>query len=145
MPFVSTVMPLELIEAVIPQDFDDIYATAWEAWTHPRNVMWDLLNPVPESDPDAQARAIAAAAARQFEATRDDPDDQWLKVVDTETGEIAGGALWKVHRTNPYRAPVPPTDAFWWPEGSEMRSLTNALFEQFRLPRTRKMQVAHMC
>ena len=138
-------MPFKLSEALIPHDHEALFATEWQAWTHPRNAMWELLSPVLESGPDAEAHAMAAASARQLKATLEDPADHWLKVVDTETGKIVGGALWKIYETNPYRAPVPAVDASWWPEGDELRDLTNALFEQFNSPRVMKMQVPHVC
>ena len=138
-------MVLQVSEAAISEDFDALFATQWEAWTHPRHAMWDLIYPVLETGSDAEAHPLQAALDRQREEALKDSSIRWLKVVDTEADAIVGGALWRMYNTNPFRAPLPSVEATWWPEGSELRMLTNSLFKQFRVHRPKKMQVAHMC
>ena len=88
---------------------------------------------------------MKAGAALQLAGTVADPHDHWLKVVDTSTGKIVAGALWKIYTENPYRTPVPKLDAVWWPEGSEMRELTNEMYAQLSRDRPRMMGRPHCC
>lgn len=136
---------LELSEAAIPEDFDALFATQWKVWTHPRHVIWDLIYPAIEEGPDAEAHAITAATDRQLLEAFEDPTVRWLKVVDTDAGMVVGGALWKIFMTNPFRALITLPHTSWWPKGSDLKVLTNTLFEQFLFQRPKRMQVAHMC
>ncbi|MCJ1376076.1 hypothetical protein MMC20_007314 [Loxospora ochrophaea] len=139
-------MPLILSKATLPSDSTPLFAAQWAAWTSPPQALWHLFFPVRGSRPSAEADAIASGAARQFHGSTDNnPHDVWLKVVDTDTGAIIAGALWKFYTENPYNSPLEPFDAAWWPEGSECRALTNSYYEQLRGNRPRMMSRPHAC
>ncbi|MCJ1393927.1 hypothetical protein MMC18_007473 [Xylographa bjoerkii] len=71
----------------------------------------------------------------QWDSHTTNPASHWLKVVDSETGHIAGAALWYIFETDPLAGPDDHRmDAVWWPEGDQ-RKLINMLFEQFLGPR----------
>ena len=107
--------------------------------------MFSIMFPVRGNGPSAEAKAIKAGAALQLAGTKADPHDHWLKVVDTATGKIVAGALWKIYKENPYRAPMEKLDATWWPEGSDMRELTNSMYAQLSCDRPKMMGTAHFC
>lgn len=138
-------MPLVLSPVDLTTEYTALFAAQWAAWTHPPQAVWQLFFPVLGSHPTAEAEAIAAGCERQLQGTLADPHAHWLKVVDTATGQIVAGALWYIYPTNPYRAPLEPFDAVWWPEGSDLRSLTLQMYEQLRASRPRMMGVAHAC
>lgn len=43
-----------------------------------------------------------------------DHSSYWNKVVDAETGEIVGGALWNIHKENPFASPD-TSEVTWFP------------------------------
>ena len=138
-------MPLVLEEADLDRDYDGIFEAEWAAWTNPPQVLWALMFPAEGSEPEAIEKSKKVAADRQLQFTRIDPHDRWLKVTDTETGKIIAGALWKIYTSNPYRAPQQPLDAFWWPEGHEMRHLANDMYNQLQVTRPKIAATAHAC
>ena len=138
-------MPLVLEETNLEGDYDELFDVEWAAWNDPPQVLWALMFPAKGTGPEAIAESKKVAADRQLQGTRMDPHDRWLKVVDTDTGKIAGGALWKIYTSNPYRAPLPALDAFWWPEGHEMRKLTNDMYAQLQATRPKIASTAHAC
>ena len=138
-------MPLVLEEADLDRDYNGLFEAEWAAWTDPPQVMWTLMFPAEGSDPEAIEKSKKVAADRQLQFTRMDPHDRWLKVTDTDTGKIVAGAMWKIYDSNPYRAPQDQLDAFWWPEGHEMRNLANDMYNQLQVTRPKIAATAHAC
>lgn len=54
-----------------------------------------------------------------------------MSFIDTETGKIVGGTLWKFYESNPYRAPMEESNATWLP-GGELRDLCDSMYAQKR-------------
>ncbi|KAF2648406.1 hypothetical protein K491DRAFT_612804, partial [Lophiostoma macrostomum CBS 122681] len=52
--------------------------------------------------PHGRERAIRNSKNLFLQAHHADPTGHWLKVTNTETGEIVGGCRWHIHKTNPY-------------------------------------------
>ena len=138
-------MPLVLEECNLERDHDELFEVQWASWTDPPQVLWPLMFPVNGTGPEAIKASKKVAADRQLQATRMDPHDRWLKVVDTDIGKIVAGSLWKIYTSNPYRAPLQPLDAFWWPEGHEMRNLANNMYNQLQAHRPKYASTAHAC
>ena len=137
-------MTFEVLEVDLDKDWDEFFAAEWAAWMHPPQAFWQILFPIIGSGHDAEAVAISEGAARQLRDSKADPHAQWIKVVDTDTGKIIAGALWKFYDTNPYRAPLDPFVALWCPAG-ELRDLCHDMYTQLRAWRPKTMVVAHAC
>ena len=131
-------MPFEISPTDMSIEYDALFACQWAAFTNPPQALWELFFPIQGSE----AEAIKAGAARQLQGAT--PHDQWIKAVDTESGKIVGGALWKFFDENPYAAPMPEFDAVWYPEG-ELRELCNTMYEGLRVWRPKCVPRPHAC
>ncbi|KAK8043036.1 GNAT family acetyltransferase [Apiospora phragmitis] len=67
----------------------------------------------------------------------------WQKVVDTETGRVAGGALWNIHKENPFTGPSHP-EVTWFPDGGAPRFAEQGL-ELHNRPRSQAAPKPHVC
>ena len=137
-------MPLIVMKVDLEKDWDEFFRAEWAAWMNPPQAVWQLMFPIIGNDDNAEEAAIRDGASRQLLGSKMDPYDQWVKMVDTDSGKIVAGALWKFYDTNPYRAPFEAFDAAWCPPG-ELRQLCNEMFTQLRAWRPRTMSVAHAC
>lgn len=137
-----TTMTIEISEIDLDKDWEELFACQWAAWMNPRQSLWELTYPVLGSGPSAEAEAIRSGAARQLKDIKADPLSRWMKAVDTDTGKIVAGALWKFYDSNPYRAPKEDTDADWLPEG-ELKDLCDSMYTQNDVWRPKTMRVAH--
>ena len=135
-------MTFELLEVDLDKEWDELFACEWAAWMDPRQSIWELTFPVLGSGPTAEAEAIRINSARQLQGIKADPLSRWMKVVDTDTGKIVAGALWKFYDSNPYRAPLEEPDATWLPEG-ELKDLCDSMYTQNRVWKSRTMPVPH--
>lgn len=119
-------MPLILSEAIDDVDFDrllDIQIAAFgQTGDAPREPMMDLIYPGAGTPPGK-----AAAKERVLTALRSDPTATFLKVTDTVTGEILGGAKWNVYLEKPAFKPVV---AVGW-EGKEEREYAELVLARF--------------
>ncbi|KAF4636753.1 hypothetical protein G7Y89_g1346 [Cudoniella acicularis] len=70
------------------------------------------------------------------------PSSYWQKVVDTETGKIAGGALWNINKENPI-ATQNTSEVIWFPSDSSRTFIEQAL-QAHSAPRARAGQRAHL-
>lgn len=139
---ISPIMTFELSEVDLDKDWDELFACEWTAWMNPPQSLWELTFPNLGTSPSDEAEAIKKGAARQLQGIRADPRSQWMKMVDTATGKIVAGALWKFYESNQYRAPMEESSAAWLPEG-ELRDLCDSMYAQNRSWKPRIMPVAH--
>lgn len=135
-------MPFKILEVDLAKDYDELFACQVSAWTHPPQAVWELMFPILGDGPHVEAEAIRIGGARQLQGNT--PCDRWVKVIDTETGKIIAGALWKFFDSNPYRAPFDEFNAFWYPEG-DLRDLCNQMYDQLRAWRPKCMAAPHAC
>ena len=135
-------MTIEISNIDVDKDWDKLFACQWAAWMNPRQSIWELTYPVRGSGPSGEAESIKSGAARKLEATEADPLSRWMKAVDTDTGKIVAGALWKFYDSNPYCAPMEKIDATWLPEG-ELKDLCESMYMQNDVWRPKVMPVAH--
>ncbi|KAI1377503.1 hypothetical protein F4677DRAFT_453806 [Hypoxylon crocopeplum] len=91
---------------------------------------------------EAREAAIHEAAMRLEDWHTHDPTSHWQKVIDTETGNIATGALWNIYPENPFAAPkdLPVT---WFPDDGS-RKYAEQLIESHGQPRARVGQRPHV-
>lgn len=66
---------------------------------------------------------------------------QWIKIIDIETGEVAGGCQWLAFLEPPFG--LDDEEINRWPAGEE-RDFVTASFMQFLEFRTTYMQRSHM-
>jgi GNAT superfamily N-acetyltransferase len=108
-----TIMTLVLSEAV-DADFDRLmeiqFAAFGQSGDSHREPFVDIIWPGGDT-----AVGQAAARDRTLQALREEPTATFLKITDTTTGEIIGGAKWQVYMKKPENKPV---EAVWW-EGDD--------------------------
>ena len=136
---------LKVADVDIEKDFDELISCYWTAWASPPLAVGKLTFPYLGTGSMMETQALKDRQKLLYESTRGDPSYRWVKVVDTQTGRIVAGALWNFYPTNPYRAPPPRPQAPWWPEGSEMRELTESMYRQLQGMRPQMMSTAHAC
>lgn len=136
-------MPLTLSSVTSPTEWPAIIACERTAYETPFNAFFIIFCPVSTS-PSGRAAALAECTERQRSWHDADPDSHWLKVTDTESGEVAGAAQWKIFEDDPYsRKEQKAMSAYWYPEG-ELRDLADELARQWFGPRRVKMRRPHL-
>lgn len=142
MPFELTEMSME--EMTADGAFKDVVDAQWDAYTHPYTRLLNLFFPIKGEGPEAEAKRIEDLLHRQIEEYKKSPPIRWIKIVDTGTGEIAGGAQWYIFEKNPYDPSTMPEDELTWWDAGEDRDFATALLEQFLAARTTWMQKPHI-
>ena len=137
-------MSLSLHPVTSDSEFDDIIECEWTSYETPYNPVWTFLYPVlgPEaSDRDA---AIEESKTRQLQLHHSNSSSHWLKVIDNQIGMVAGAALWKIHKENPYKNLPEGMSCVWWPEGPK-REMADEYMRQVMGPRMARMSKPHLC
>ena len=137
-------MPLKLEEIDPAADFEELIACEWASFEKPPQTFFRLFFPVLGTEPDAHAEALKEGTVRQLQWFQSERDSCWQKVTDTSSGKIVAGALWKIHRTNPYEHPDGHSQAYWYPEGGQ-RDFVNQALDLFAAPRAKMAQRPHLC
>lgn len=86
-------------------DFKELIACEWESYENPFQTFFRLFCPIRGSSSQAHDESLAECTQRQLQWHVSDPSSYWQKVTETTTGKIIGGALWKIHPTNPFEHP----------------------------------------
>lgn len=136
-------MPLELQEIDSEKDFPAIARCLFESYEDPPQKFFHVFFPTHGTGEQAREEAVEEAAARLKLWHTHDPTSYWQKVVDTETGKIAGGSLWNIHKENPFANPQ-PSEVTWFPEGGSRRFVEKALVNHSR-PRSQAGARPHLC
>ncbi|KAI4231319.1 MAG: hypothetical protein L6R40_007764 [Gallowayella cf. fulva] len=136
-------MVLILHEVVSDDEFAAIIGCEWSSYETPYNGFFQIYCPITGTGPDARLEALKESTDRQLAWHREDATSHWLKVVDSESGQVVGAAQWNIYRENPYLNGVEHTDAFWWPEG-EGRKFASMALEQWYAPRGKRMNKPHI-
>ncbi|KAI5927291.1 hypothetical protein F4810DRAFT_706661 [Camillea tinctor] len=136
-------MTLHLQEINVDNDFPALARCMFESYEDPPQKFFHIFFPTHGTNAEAREEAIAEAADRLKLWHTPDPSSYWRKVVDSETGNIAGGALWKIHRENPFASPS-AAEVTWFPEGGSRAYVEQAL-QLHSAPRARVAQRAHVC
>lgn len=140
MPFEISLMTEE--EITSDGVFKDLIDAEWDSYEHPYTRLLGLFFPIVAQGPKAHAERIRESLNRQLSQHRSTPCSRWLKAIDTETGEIAGGAQWYIFTENPYAVPL-DGEVTWWADGED-RDFATALIEQFLTPRLTYMPKPHI-
>lgn len=136
-------MAFKLTVVTSDTEFDELVRCEFDAYESPQCNLKQLFFPIQDSSPTARDAAIKDAVKRQTHWHRSEPTSQWIKVIDEESGNIAGAACWHIYETNPYTV-VSNEECDWWPAG-EARNIANALMSQFLVPRMTYMSKPHVC
>lgn len=136
-------MTLDLLEIDPETDFPALVRCLFESYEDPAQPFFHVFFPIHgDGGSDAREAAIAEAADRLKLWHTHDPSSYWQKVVDSETGRVAGAALWKIHRENPFANPGAP-EVSWFPEGGA-REFVEASLQIHSAPRARVAQRPHL-
>ena len=131
------------LEEVNATDFNELIACEWLSYENPYQSFFRLFCPIHGEGPEARAQWLAEATARQRAWHESDPASYWQKAVETDTGRIVGGALWKIYEQNPF-AVAEQHEVSWYPADSTREFVSKAL-EQFDAPRVRMAQRPQVC
>ena len=107
-------MGLTLHEVLSSEEFAAVVDCEREAFKTPFNAMDTMYTPQ-GLDPTATRDALIK---NQWDQHTNTPGSHWIKIVDSETGLVAGGAAWHIYETDPFAGTEEHgVDAVWWPEG----------------------------
>ncbi|GAW13466.1 hypothetical protein ANO14919_028520 [Xylariales sp. No.14919] len=135
-------MALKLQEIDPEKDFPALANCLFESYEDPPQKFFHVFFPIHGTGDEARQEAIKEAADRLKLWHTHDPSSYWQKVVDEETGKIAGGALWNIHEQNPFANPA-PSEPTWFPDDGSRRFVEKALQNHSR-PRSQVAQKPHL-
>ncbi|KAI0151791.1 hypothetical protein GGR57DRAFT_492808 [Xylariaceae sp. FL1272] len=119
-------MPLVLEDIDPEKDFPSIARCMFESYEDPPQPCIQLWFPIHGNDDDSRERAIEDAAKQLKQSNANDPTSYWQKIVDDESGRIAGGALWSIFEQNPFTN-YEPRQAPWFPDDGSRAYAETAL------------------
>ena len=125
-------------------DFKELVECEWTAYETPYNGFKEIYCPTLGTSPNAREDSMKECRERQLADHKGDATSHWFKVVDSESGQIAGGAQWHVYQENPYVNGMEHIEATWWPEG-EGRKFASMAMDQWFGPRGKRMNKPHVC
>lgn len=124
-------------------DFPALARCMLDAYHDPPQNFFHLYFPIlPGNGTDPREAAIEEAATRLQLWHTHDPSSHWQKVVDVDTGTIAGGASWNIYETNPFAEPH-SVEVTWFPDDSSRRYAEMAI-ESHGMPRYKAAQQPHV-
>ncbi|KAI0469303.1 acyl-CoA N-acyltransferase [Xylaria cf. heliscus] len=123
-------------------DFPALARCLFESYEDPPQKFFHVFFPTFGEGESAREEAIDEAATRLKLWHTHDPSSYWQKAVDEESGKIVGGALWKIHRENPFANPTLP-QVTWFPDDGSRRFVQKAL-ENHDRPRSQVAQKPHL-
>ncbi|TVY40860.1 hypothetical protein LOCC1_G005186 [Lachnellula occidentalis] len=137
-------MTLEL-QVIDPEtDFPSLARCLFDSHEDPPQRFFHVFFPIHGEGDKAREDAINEGATRLKLWHTQDPASYWQKVVDTKTGRVAGGAMWKIYRENPFQSPSPDEDEVtWFPNGGS-RTFVECALEEYSIPRARVAQKPHV-
>lgn len=136
-------MVLKLQEIDPEVDFYAISRCLFESHEDPPQKFFHLWFPIHGNDEQSREKAIEEGATRLKRWHTEDPSSNWRKVVDTESGRIAGAALWNIHHENPFAAPD-NLEVTWFPTGGA-REFVEQMITEYDAPRAQAAQKPHIC
>ncbi|KAI3331302.1 hypothetical protein F4824DRAFT_476188 [Ustulina deusta] len=126
-------MPLELSEVDAKVDFSALTKCLFESYDDPVQSFVDVYFAPRGENETAREERLKEATNRFADWHAHDPSSYWQKVVDTETGEIVGGALWNIHQDNPFAQPH-SIEVTWFPDDGSRR-FAEEFLRQYDAPR----------
>lgn len=133
-------MSFKLDDVDLEADFDELMAVMWAAHDDPPQPFFRLFCPIINGDREA---SLKESAARLLKWHQHDPLARWLKVVETSSGKLVGGAWYKIYRENPFAHPEEEV-VDWYPDDSS-RDYVGQAIGQMDGPRERKAARPQVC
>ncbi|KAI1171342.1 acyl-CoA N-acyltransferase [Nemania sp. FL0916] len=131
------------IQDIDPEtDFPALARCMFESYEDPPQKFFHVFFPIHGTGDEAREEGIKEAAERLKLWHTHDPTSHWQKVIDSNTGKIAGGALWNIYEKNPFDEPRPSTVS-WFPEGGS-RSFVEKALQNHSRPRSKAAQCPHI-
>lgn len=137
-------MPFRLEKVTDESDFNELTSCQCESFRSPPQPFLNIFVPAHGPAPNGQARLDREFASRQSEWHRSNPASYWQKIVDSDSGELVGGALWHINESNPFESHGEPLVLDWYPEGNQRDFMTQA-HVQFVTPRMKMIPRPHVC
>ncbi|KAI0006497.1 hypothetical protein F4779DRAFT_629779 [Xylariaceae sp. FL0662B] len=131
-------MVLELREVNPGTDFPGLARCLFDSYEDPPQEFFHAWFPIHGNGHEHREEAIAEAATRLHSWHTEDPTSYWQKVIDTDTGRFAGGALWNIHRENLF-AEEHRMEVTWFPDDGSRR-FAEQVVESLGGPRARAGQ-----
>ncbi|KAI3327524.1 acyl-CoA N-acyltransferase [Xylariaceae sp. AK1471] len=135
-------MTLKLQDIDPEADFPALARCLFESYEDPLQKFVHVFFPIHGTSDEAREEAIQECADRLKLWHTHDSTSHWQKVVDTETGRIAGGSLWNIYKENPFANP-PPSAVTWFPDGGS-RTFVEKVLENHVRPRSQAAQRPHV-
>ncbi|RMJ24051.1 hypothetical protein PHISP_05072 [Aspergillus sp. HF37] len=133
-------MPFDISPAK-DEDFPELMRVLWVSFETPFNGFLRAVAPITDNDREGSLQRFTETMLEEAKA---DPEIAWVKVVDPETGKIAGGAKWMLHRTDPFaKPPEKPFQATWFPPGPKREFATQAVLGVLQ-PRAERARRPHV-
>ncbi|KAF2838417.1 hypothetical protein M501DRAFT_935940 [Patellaria atrata CBS 101060] len=134
------------VEEVDPfTDLEELLDCQLTAFASPDQSIYRLFCPVFGNDKHAHKDAVKRKAEmylKHYESSTEH-DFVWSKVTDTENGKIAGGLMWNIFKTNPWKQKVDHINPDWYSEEREREFILKAM-DIFNGPRKKYMQKPHV-
>ncbi|KAL8788973.1 MAG: hypothetical protein Q9213_001382 [Squamulea squamosa] len=124
-------------------DFNELIECEWTSYETPYNGFKEIYCPTLGTGPNAREESMNECRERQLADHKADATSHWFKVVDSNSGQIVGGAQWNIYHENPYVNGVGHIEATWWPEG-EGRKFASMGMDQWFAPRGKRMNKPHI-
>ncbi|KAK6822950.1 GNAT family acetyltransferase [Apiospora arundinis] len=135
-------MTLQLQDIDAAVDFPALLRCLLAAYESPPQPLTEVIVPMRGLAPAAAQLSLDEGASRLARWHASDPTSHWQKVVDVETGRIAGGATWHIYDADPFAEPD-TTEAVWYPDDGSRRFAEQAL-ESMARPRSQVARKPHL-
>jgi predicted acetyltransferase len=134
-------MPFKLSDVDLNADWDELMAVQWAAHENPNQAFFRLFCPINNGDRET---SLKESNARMLEWQQHEQQHaQWLKVQDTATGKIVGGAWYKVYKENPFAHPE--EEIVDWYSDDSSRDFAGQAIGQMDVPRMEKAARPQVC
>ncbi|KAI0406970.1 acyl-CoA N-acyltransferase [Xylaria palmicola] len=131
------------LQDIDPQvDFPALARCMFESYEDPPQMFFHVFFPAHSAGEEAREEAIKEAAERLKMWHTHDSTSYWQKVVDMDSGKLAGAALWNMYEENPF-ATVKKSAVTWFPEDGSRLFVEQALDNHAR-PRSKAAQRPHI-
>lgn len=132
-------MSFRLDEVDLEKDFDELMECQWAAHEDPPQPFFRLFCPILDDDRET---SIKESTTRFLEWHRHEPEAIWLKVTDSISGKIVGGAWYKIYNDNPFKHHEDEC-VDWYPNDSTRDYVSQAItiLDRPRMEKARRPQV----
>lgn len=135
-------MVLKLLLLESDTDFYEMMPALWSAFENPMKSFLRIVFCLPS--PSQRSESIRKATDCTMTLHKKNPCSCWMKVVDSQTGKLAGAVNWHIYKSNPYFDVQKPVIATSWPEG-DGRNYASSYLQQVTAHKCRLFNRPHVC